>query len=100
MYAGHGNWTAGSALDEGFLRPLLPTNQNRRHTTTFLPSIRRSIMFWTLGSIYGATAVAFGAFGAHGLKKKIADPTKIAAWNTAAHYQVRSHHFVTTASRN
>jgi uncharacterized membrane protein YgdD (TMEM256/DUF423 family) len=46
-------------------------------------------MFWTLGSIYGATAVAFGAFGAHGLKKKISDPSKIAAWNTAAHYQVR-----------
>lgn len=47
-------------------------------------------MFWTLGSIYGATAVAFGAFGAHGLKKKISDPSKIAAWNTAAHYQVRT----------
>jgi len=46
-------------------------------------------MFWTLGSISGATAVAFGAFGAHGLKKKISDPSKIAAWNTAAHYQVR-----------
>ncbi|KAG9528855.1 hypothetical protein KCU77_g13129, partial [Aureobasidium melanogenum] len=45
-------------------------------------------MFWTLGSIYGATAVAFGAFGAHGLKKKISDPSKIAAWNTAAHYQL------------
>jgi uncharacterized membrane protein YgdD (TMEM256/DUF423 family) len=30
-----------------------------------------------------------GAFGAHGLKKKIADPARIANWNTAAHYQVR-----------
>lgn len=45
-------------------------------------------MFWTLGSIYGGLAVAFGAFGAHGLKKRIADPQKIASWNTAAHYQV------------
>lgn len=48
-------------------------------------------MFWTIGSIYGATAVAFGAFGAHGLKKRIADPAKIASWNTAAHYQVYRH---------
>ncbi|KAF8858180.1 DUF423-domain-containing protein [Acephala macrosclerotiorum] len=46
------------------------------------------IPFWTIGSIYGATAVAFGAFGAHGLKKKIADPARIANWNTAAHYQL------------
>lgn len=46
------------------------------------------IPFWTIGSIYGASAVAMGAFGAHGLKKKIADPARIANWNTAAHYQV------------
>lgn len=45
-------------------------------------------MFWTLGCIYGATSVAFGAFGAHGLKKRIADPTKLNNWATAAHYQV------------
>lgn len=29
-----------------------------------------------------------GAFGAHGLKKRIADPQRIANWSTAAHYQV------------
>lgn len=46
-------------------------------------------MFWAIGCIYGATSVAFGAFGAHGLKKKIADPAKLANWSTAAHYQVR-----------
>jgi hypothetical protein len=51
-------------------------------------STKSKIMFWTLGSIYGASAVAFGAFGAHGLKKRISDPTRIAAFNTAAHYQV------------
>jgi hypothetical protein len=46
-------------------------------------------MFWTLGCIYGATSVAFGAFGAHGLKKRIADPAKLANWSTAAEYQAR-----------
>ena len=46
--------------------------------------------FWTLGCIYGATSVTLGAFGAHGLKKRIADPARIANWNTAAHYQVCS----------
>jgi uncharacterized membrane protein YgdD (TMEM256/DUF423 family) len=45
--------------------------------------------FWTIGCIYGASAVTLGAFGAHGLKKKIADPARIANWNTAAHYQAR-----------
>jgi uncharacterized membrane protein YgdD (TMEM256/DUF423 family) len=44
--------------------------------------------FWTLGCIYGASSVTLGAFGAHGLKKKIADPARIANWNTAAHCQV------------
>jgi hypothetical protein len=29
-----------------------------------------------------------GAFGAHGLKKHITDPNKLANWSTAAHYQV------------
>ncbi|KAF4308651.1 hypothetical protein SLS57_000405 [Botryosphaeria dothidea] len=45
-------------------------------------------IFWTIGSLYGAASVAFGAFGAHGLKKHIADPQRIASWNTAAHYQL------------
>src|SRR3954463_2875002 len=44
--------------------------------------------FWKVGAIYGATAVALGAFGAHGLKKVIADPAKIGNWSTAAEYQV------------
>jgi uncharacterized membrane protein YgdD (TMEM256/DUF423 family) len=46
-------------------------------------------MYWTLGCIYGATAVCFGAFGSHGLKKVVTDPAKIASFGTAAHYQVR-----------
>lgn len=51
-------------------------------------SITMPFPFWTVGCVYGASAVAMGAFGAHGLKKKIADPARIANWNTAAHYQV------------
>lgn len=47
-------------------------------------------MYWTLGCIYGATAVGFGAFGAHGLKKVVTEPAKIASFATAAHYQVRT----------
>ena len=31
-----------------------------------------------------------GAFGAHGLKQRIADPARIANWGTAAQYQVPS----------
>jgi uncharacterized membrane protein YgdD (TMEM256/DUF423 family) len=44
--------------------------------------------FWTIGCLYGASSVLLGAFGAHGLKKRIADPSKIANWGTAAQYQV------------
>lgn len=47
------------------------------------------MVFWTLGALYGAAAVGMGAFGSHGLKKRIPDPQRIANWNTAAHYQVR-----------
>ncbi|GAM85991.1 hypothetical protein ANO11243_040010 [Dothideomycetidae sp. 11243] len=46
------------------------------------------MLFWTLGSLYGASAVCLGAFGSHGLKKIINDPVKIASWNTAAQYQL------------
>ncbi|QDS78080.1 hypothetical protein FKW77_003723 [Venturia effusa] len=45
-------------------------------------------LFWTLGCLYGASSVMLGAFGAHGLKKKIAEPARLANWNTAAHYQM------------
>lgn len=62
--------------------PLIPTS-----TST---SRRAKNMYWTLGCIYGATAVAFGAFGAHGLKKVVTDPAKLASFATGAHYQVRN----------
>lgn len=47
-----------------------------------------STTYWRVGAFYGAAAVCLGAFGAHGLKKHITDPAKIASWSTAAHYQV------------
>lgn len=46
------------------------------------------MFMWRVGALYGATAVAFGAFGAHGLKNRISDPAKLASWSTAAHYQL------------
>ncbi|KEF53103.1 uncharacterized protein A1O9_11011 [Exophiala aquamarina CBS 119918] len=45
-------------------------------------------MLWQIGCLYGAASVAFGAFGAHGLRKRISDPQKLANWSTAAHYQL------------
>jgi uncharacterized membrane protein YgdD (TMEM256/DUF423 family) len=45
--------------------------------------------FWTIGTLMGASSVMLGAFGAHGLKKRIADPARITNWSTAAQYQVR-----------
>jgi uncharacterized membrane protein YgdD (TMEM256/DUF423 family) len=44
--------------------------------------------FWTIGTLLGASSVALGAFGAHGLKQRIRDPALIASWGTAAQYQV------------
>ncbi|CAJ2500299.1 Uu.00g031520.m01.CDS01 [Anthostomella pinea] len=64
--------------------PLVSSSSTTASTTLN----RRRNMFWTLGCIYGATAVCFGAFGAHGLKKKITDPARIANFSTAAHYQL------------
>jgi len=46
------------------------------------------INWLTVGSLYGAAGVAFGAFGAHGLKSRGISDAKIASWSTAAHYQV------------
>ncbi|KAK9688446.1 hypothetical protein K7432_014409 [Basidiobolus ranarum] len=43
---------------------------------------------WRAGCVLGATGVAIGAFGAHGLTKRISDPKKLKNWETAAHYQL------------
>jgi hypothetical protein len=64
------------------VRKLLPLPPN---LSAKLPRVK---MFWTIGCIYGASSVMLGAFGAHGLKKHIADPARLANWSTAAQYQV------------
>ncbi|KAI1501201.1 hypothetical protein F5X99DRAFT_211444 [Biscogniauxia marginata] len=67
-----------------------PSSPSRRLSTRLGTRTRRDNgpMFWALGCAYGAAAVALGAFGAHGLKKIIADPARVASWATAAHYQL------------
>jgi len=40
-----------------------------------------------VAAIAGLTAVGFGAFGAHGLRGRVA-PEQVASWQTAAHYQL------------
>ena len=47
-------------------------------------------LWWKAGALLGATGVLCGAFGAHGLKKRIPpiDPNMLKAWETAAHYQL------------
>ncbi len=45
-------------------------------------------MNWiVVGAVSGFLAVACGAFGAHGLKARVAEQA-LAWWNTAAHYQL------------
>ena len=45
-------------------------------------------MKWILvGAVLGALAVMAGAFGAHGLRDRL-EPKQLAAWSTAAHYQM------------
>ncbi|MDQ0417768.1 uncharacterized membrane protein YgdD (TMEM256/DUF423 family) [Croceifilum oryzae] len=44
-------------------------------------------LFLLLGSINMALSIALGAFGAHGLKGKVAEKM-IANWNTGAHYHM------------
>ncbi|KAI7829140.1 hypothetical protein BX661DRAFT_142702 [Kickxella alabastrina] len=39
-------------------------------------------------AILGASGVALGAFGAHGLKNVITDPEKIKTWDMASRYQL------------
>eukprot|EP00931_Biecheleriopsis_adriatica_P085768 TRINITY_DN60572_c0_g1_i1.p1 TRINITY_DN60572_c0_g1~~TRINITY_DN60572_c0_g1_i1.p1 ORF type:complete len:118 (-),score=19.83 TRINITY_DN60572_c0_g1_i1:27-380(-) len=46
-------------------------------------------MDWTsVGGIVGSLGVAFGAFGAHGLKNKVREPKLLDDWKTASSYQM------------
>jgi hypothetical protein len=69
-----------------------PPKQQFIHLLTYqtihLPQQYKMPPFWTIGTLFGASSVMIGAFGAHGLKQRIADPARIANWGTAAQYQV------------
>jgi uncharacterized membrane protein YgdD (TMEM256/DUF423 family) len=43
---------------------------------------------WRAAGIAGALAVLLGAFGAHGLEARVADPELLAIWETAARYHL------------
>eukprot|EP00002_Diphylleia_rotans_P019969 TRINITY_DN3869_c0_g1_i1.p1 TRINITY_DN3869_c0_g1~~TRINITY_DN3869_c0_g1_i1.p1 ORF type:complete len:115 (+),score=11.47 TRINITY_DN3869_c0_g1_i1:71-415(+) len=43
---------------------------------------------WRIGCVSGASSVALGAFGAHGFRHRTSDATRIATWQTAAHYHL------------
>ncbi|ERS97586.1 uncharacterized protein SPSK_03676 [Sporothrix schenckii 1099-18] len=66
----------------------LPQRQQRQQQQHLRHLAMASMFFWRVGALYGATAVALGAFGAHGLKNRVSDPAKLATWSTAAHYQL------------
>ena len=45
-------------------------------------------MWWTMAGVMGALAVAFGAFGAHGLQGRVDDPHLLEVWETGAKYHM------------
>jgi uncharacterized membrane protein YgdD (TMEM256/DUF423 family) len=45
-------------------------------------------LYLKIAGISGALAVGLGAFGAHGLQKRINDPKMLKNWETAAHYHL------------
>jgi uncharacterized membrane protein YgdD (TMEM256/DUF423 family) len=44
--------------------------------------------WWTIGGLSGGLAVAFGAFGAHGLKARVTDTYYLDIWQTASQYHL------------
>lgn len=67
--------------------PPYPSSSNTTTTTNPSPSTTMPL-FFTLSTVFGSTAVMLGAFGAHGLKRRINDPARIANWSTASQYQL------------
>jgi uncharacterized membrane protein YgdD (TMEM256/DUF423 family) len=47
-----------------------------------------SSLLFRLGAFSGASAVLLGAFGAHGLKRRVSDPALLKTWETAAQYHL------------
>ncbi|KAL2146403.1 hypothetical protein VTI28DRAFT_4156 [Corynascus sepedonium] len=78
--------------------PLLLTSD--REELTQDDDTMSSTLLWKTGAVFGAAAVGLGAFGAHGLKKRISDPTKLANWSTAAQYQLVHSVALLVASNN
>eukprot|EP00051_Salpingoeca_urceolata_P017672 m.243434 g.243434 ORF g.243434 m.243434 type:complete len:138 (-) comp19020_c3_seq5:166-579(-) len=60
----------------------------RALSTVSLPVNMAGRVLLRLGAVSGALAVVFGAFGAHGLKSRITNESRLQAWATAAHYQL------------
>ncbi|KAK4233350.1 hypothetical protein C8A03DRAFT_19564 [Achaetomium macrosporum] len=77
--------------------PLLPNAQQSKVESE---KDAMSTLLWKIGAVYGATSVALGAFGAHGLKKHITEPQKLANWSTAAQYQLIHSVALLVASNN
>ncbi len=44
-------------------------------------------LFWIIGSLFGATGVALGAFGAHALKARL-KPERLETFETGVRYQM------------
>ncbi|KAK4038633.1 hypothetical protein C8A01DRAFT_17301 [Parachaetomium inaequale] len=78
--------------------PLLPTPE--LDSSIDNDNTMSSTLLWKTGAVFGATAVGLGAFGAHGLKKSISDPHKLANWSTAAQYQLVHSVALLVASNN
>lgn len=51
---------------------MTPIDSDPNHRRTRYSYKNLAMSMWTLGCMYGATSVILGAFGAHGLKKRIA----------------------------
>ncbi|EPE03041.1 membrane protein [Ophiostoma piceae UAMH 11346] len=67
---------------------VVPVNQPQQRQRKRVAVALAGMFFFRVGALFGASAVALGAFGAHGLKKRISDPVKLQNWQTAAHYQL------------
>ncbi|CAG8440648.1 10410_t:CDS:2 [Funneliformis caledonium] len=46
------------------------------------------LFLWRAAAVLGATGIALGAYGAHGLQKRTMDQAKIKNWQIAANYQM------------
>lgn len=57
-------------------------------TSRYIISTMSSPFALKSAAILGASGVALGAFGAHGLRKTVTEPDRLSTWETAARYQL------------